>query len=120
MEKLMLLNQLGWKFGAIAGAVGLLALALVLMVQKPIPLVVVDMTRAIQKPSVMLTRTKLTSDAQLKIMERFSRVLPNVIKEYGQTHRVTIISATVLASHNTLDVTDEVVDLTISRMKHEG
>lgn len=120
MEKLMLLNQLGWKVWAIAGAAGLLVLALVLMVLKPIPLVVVDMTRAIQKPSVMLARTKLTSDAQLKIMERFSKVLPNVIKEYGQTHRVTIISAPVLASLNTLDVTDEVVDLTITRMKHEG
>lgn len=118
----MRLNQLDVKQWALIGLAGVLvAQVLVLMVwKKPTPLVVVDMTRAIQSPSLMLARSKLTSDAQLKIMGRFSTLLPKVIKEYGQAHRVTVVSATVLASHNNADVTNEVIALTISRMKHEG
>lgn len=95
--------------------------ALVLMGwQKPTPLRVVDMTRTIQTPSIMLAHSKLTPDAQAKIMSRFSLLLPKVIKEYGQRHRVTIVNATILASTNNIDVTNEVVELTITRMKNDA
>ena len=114
-------SQIGLKIWTIACVAGFVFLTLLfLALQKPTHLVVVDMTRAIQKPSVILAHSKLTSETQLKIMERFSKMLPHIIKEYAKTHRVTVISASVLASHNTLDVTDEVVDMTITRMKHDG
>ncbi|KTC87654.1 TrbI F-type domain-containing protein [Legionella drozanskii] len=118
----MLLNRMTIKQGVIVGAVGfVLVFALGLNIgQKPTALVVVDLTRAIQKPSLMLAHSKLSKDAQSKLMKQFSALLPQVIKAYGQTHRVTVMSATVLASNNSLDVTDKVVAETITRMKHEA
>ena len=121
MGNCMRLNLSGEKRWVFAGAAGFLVL-LVLMwtvYKKPSPLVVVDMNHAIQAPSMMLARSKLTADTQLKIMRRFSTLLPKVITEYGQAHRVTIVSATVLASHNNTDVTGEVIAATIARMKHD-
>lgn len=122
MGTLMRLNQLDVKQWAMVGTAGVLVvLVLMLMVWKnPTPLVVVDMTRAVQSPSLMLARSKLTPDAQLKIMSRFSTLLPKIVKEYGQTHQVTVVSAAILASHNNVDVTNEIIALTIARMKHEG
>lgn len=117
----MWLNQFNLKTAAMVITFVLLAASLMtwLIGRNPASLVVVDMTRAIQKPSVMLAHSKLSSNAQLKIMAGYSALLPKVISEYGQSHRVTIVSATVLASQNKVDVTDEVVALTIERMKHE-
>jgi len=122
MGTLMRLNQLDVKQWAMVGTAGVLVvLVLMLMVWKnPTPLVVVDMTRAVQSPSLMLARSKLTPDAQLKIMSRFSTLLPKIVKEYGQKHQVTVVSAAILASHNNVDVTNEIIALTIARMKHEG
>lgn len=116
----MRLNHLGMTFWVPAGVAGFfLVLAVVFIVwNKPVPLVVVDMTRAIQAPSLMLAQSKHSQEAQLHIMSRFSSLLPEIIAAYGQEHRVTIVSATVLASHNTLDITNEVVSRTIARMKH--
>lgn len=88
--------------------------------QKLIPFVVVDINRAVQEPSRMLAHTKLDKDAQLKAMRMYSSLLPKVIDEYGKKHRVTIIGASVLASHNEIDVTHKIISLTITRMKHEG
>ena len=122
MGTLMRLNQLDVKQWAMVGTAGVLVvLVLMLMVWKnPTPLVVVDMTRAVQSPSLMLARSKLTPDAQLKIMSRFSTLLPKIVKEYGQTHQVTVVSAAILVSYNNVDVTNEIIALTIARMKHEG
>ena len=86
----------------------------------PQPLVVVDMNRAIQAPSVMLAHSKLTVEEQSDIMKRFSALLPEVIKEYGASLGVTVVGSTVLASHNAYDITDTMVELTIARMKHES
>lgn len=99
----------------------LVLLAFVLMVwPKSATLMVVDMTRAIQMPSMMLAQSKLSQEAQLKIMTRFSALLPEVIKAYGQMHHVTIVSAPVLASDNRDDITNEVVNRTIARMKQDA
>lgn len=84
------------------------------------PLVIVDMNRAIQAPSVMLAHSKLTVEEQSDIMKRFSALLPKIIKDYGASHRVTVVGSTVLASHNAVDITDTIVELTIARMKHES
>ncbi|KTD66210.1 putative TrbI protein [Legionella santicrucis] len=117
----MQLNQWNVSYRMVLGALGGLGLLLFLcsLTQSRPSLVVIDMTRAIQKPSMMLARSKLTEQEQLKIMSRFSALIPKVIKAYGASHRVTVISAPVLVSQNTQDVTDEIVEQTISRMKHE-
>ncbi|HAU4159299.1 TPA: TrbI F-type domain-containing protein [Legionella anisa] len=117
----MQLNQWNVSYRMVLGALGGLGLLLFLcsLVQSRPSLVVIDMTRAIQKPSLMLARSKLTEQEQLKIMSRFSALIPEVIKDYGASHQVTVISAPVLFGQNTQDVTDEIVEQTISRMKHE-
>ncbi len=122
MVTLMQLNQLSIKLWMALGAAGCLILLsfLFLLGQKPVSIVVVDMTRAIQTPSLMLARSKLSQEAQLKIMNRFSALLPEVIKAYGKQHGVTVVSATVLASHNRYDITNSVISQTIARVKHES
>ncbi|HHF0526710.1 TPA: TrbI F-type domain-containing protein [Legionella anisa] len=103
---------------------GVLGFFLILMFahffgQKTPSLVVVDMNRAIQKPSLWLAHSKLTEQAQSDIMRRFSALLPEIIEEYGASHGVTVVGSTVLASNNSVDITDTLVELTIARMKHE-
>ncbi|MCW8400501.1 type-F conjugative transfer system protein TrbI [Legionella sp. PATHC038] len=117
----MVLNQWDLKYRIALGALAVLGLLLCLLAfaHKHSSLVVIDMTRVIQKPSMMLARSKLTEQEQLKIMRRFSALLPEVIKAYGVSHQVTVISSPVLFSQNTQDATDEIVAQTISRMKHE-
>ena len=106
-------------------AQGVLGFFLILMLarsfwQTPLPLVVVDMNRAIQAPSVMLAHSKLTEKEQSYIIKRFSALLPEVIKEYGASLGVTVVGSSVLASHNAVDITATIVELTIARMKHES
>lgn len=115
------LNTMDWMMAAIGAGVGLL-LGIVTMWPKPFPLLVVDMNRAIVAPSVMLAHSKLTHEQQLKIMARFSHTLPKVISDYGRTHRVTLIGAPLLASYKSspVDVTDELIALTLARIKHEA
>jgi len=71
---------------------------------------------------VLLARSNLTHEEQLNIMDRFSRALPEVIKDYGRAHRVTLVSAPVLTGYkpSLVDVTDELIALTIARIKHEA
>ncbi len=66
----------------------------------------------------MLAHSRLSQKAQLKIMTQYSALLPEIIKAYGQDHQVTVVSATVLASYSTVDITNVVVAQTIARMKH--
>ncbi|MBA2650224.1 MAG: TrbI F-type domain-containing protein [Legionella sp.] len=107
-----------YTFAIIAGILAMLALVCILWA-KPEHLVVVDMSRVIQAPSMMLARSKLSEASQLEIMEKISKVLPKVIAEYGKSHGVTVIGATVLASQSEVDVTQEIIALTIARVKHE-
>lgn len=97
----------------------LVLMALYIGFKRPSPLHVVDMNRAIQIPSTMLAHSKLSKAQQATLMSRFSSRLPEVIKEYGQEHLVTIISATVLESHGGVDITNLIVARTIERVKHE-
>lgn len=83
-------------------------------------LVVVDMNRAIQAPSVMLAHSQLSAAEQASLIKQFSALLPAVIKEYGTSHGLTVVGGSVLASHNTADITDTIIELTIARMKHES
>ncbi len=54
-------------------------------------LVVVDMVRAIQVPSAMLARSSMPDTKQAALITRFSKLLPDVIKAYGEAHHVTVV-----------------------------
>ena len=100
--------------------VGILSIAVVTYLRQP-RLVVIDMTRAIQEPARRLSHSKLTEARQVKIMQRYAILLPDVIKSYGQNHQLTIISATVLAGkNNRLDITHDIIEQTIIRLKHDA
>lgn len=106
-------------------AIKILGLFVILMIassfwQTPQPLVVIDMNRAIQRPSLLLAHSKLTVEEQANIMKRFSKLLPEVIKDYGKSHEVSVIASQVLVNQNNIEITDAIVDLTIARMKHES
>ena len=81
-------------------------------------LVVVDMTRVIQEPALRLAHSKLSASAQNVLITRYTKLLPKVIEDYSALHQVTVISAKVLSSKNTLDITPVIINETIQRLKH--
>ena len=80
-------------------------------------LVVVDMERVIQRPSEMLSRSKISEKAQQKIMQRYAAVLPKVISEYGEAHGVTVLSCKVLVSQSHNDISNIIIEQTLARLK---
>jgi len=83
-------------------------------------LVVVDMARVIQRPSEMLSRSKISDKAQQKIMQRYAILLPKVIAAYGKAHGVTVVSGNVLVSQSHNDISNIIIEQTLSRLKHGG
>ena len=82
-------------------------------------LVVVDMMRAIHVPAQMLARSRMPDDKQAKLMARYSTLLPEVMKAYGQTHHVTVMGATVFFSQRHADITNIVIQQTLTRLKSD-
>ena len=80
-------------------------------------LVVVDMERVIQRPSEMLSRSKISEKAQQKIMQRYASLLPKVISEYGEAHGVTVLSCKVLVSQSHSDISNIIIEQTLARLK---
>jgi hypothetical protein len=104
-------------------SIGILALTLSLATSLRLAskkLVVVDVTRAIQMPATRLSHSKLSPEAQSKIMQEFSNMLPKVIQDYSKAHGVMVISAPILAGHNEVDITTHIATATLERMKHEA
>ena len=83
-------------------------------------LVVVDMVRAIQVPSAMLARSSMNETAQAKVIARFSLLLPQVIKAYGEAHHVTVLGAHVLVSQGVVDITNIIIQQTLTRLKSDA
>src|SRR3990167_7913422 len=83
-------------------------------------LVVVDMARVVQRPSEMLSRSKISDKAQQKIMQRYAILLPKVIAAYGKAHGVTVVSGNVLVSQSHNDISNIIIEQTLSRLKHGG
>ncbi len=83
---------------------------------KPNTIVVVDMQRLLNQPAVLLSQSHLSTVVQKNILKRYSSLLPNTLKEYGQLHKVTLITATVIHSEHD-DVTDEVISMALDRLK---
>lgn len=80
-------------------------------------LVVVDMKRVLNQPAVLLSRTKMSEHEQAQLLMQYSAVLPEILKNYGATHHVTLISAPVIIS-GSVDITDTIIELTFERLKH--
>jgi conjugal transfer pilin signal peptidase TrbI len=79
-------------------------------------LAIVDMQRLLNQPAVLLAQSKLSETAQKKLLKRYTALLPQVLTEYGKVHQLTLITATVITG-GTLDVTDEVIEETLERLK---
>lgn len=112
------LRQQGTKMMT-AVALLLIAVAGIYWLIKP-QLVVVDMMRAIHVPSAMLAHSTMSGDEQLKLMARYSALLPKIIKAYGDHHHVTVVSTTVFVSHNGLDITSTIIEQTLAGLRHDA
>ena len=99
--------------------VGLMSATVFCICNKP-RLVVIDMTRVIQIPAAKLAHSTLSAKAQGQFMTRFTKRLPAVIQDYSTSHNVTIINAQVLAQHNNIDITTEIIKETYLRLKNEN
>ena len=109
-----------WTVAIAIALVGILSIVRFVYLYPP-RLVVIDMARAIQEPASRLSHSKLTASRQVKIMQRYAVLLPQVIASYGASHHLTIISATVLASQSKgFDITHDIINETIARLKHEA
>ena len=83
-------------------------------------LVVVDMVRAIQVPSAMLARSSMPDAKQAEVITRFATKLPEVIKAYGLAHHVTVVGAHVLVSQGVVDITNTIIQQTLTRLKADA
>lgn len=82
-------------------------------------LVVMDMKRAIEQPALMLSHSKMPENEQVVLMQRYSRLLPEVIKGYGATHHVTVVAAPIMTTYGDTDITNKMIELTLTRLKSE-
>lgn len=74
------------------------------------------MQRLLNQPATLLSKSNLSEKEQKNVLRRYSALLPKVLSEYGESHKVTLITATVISS-GTLDVTDEIIDITLEKLK---
>ena len=82
--------------------------------------VVIDMKRAIERPATMLAHSQFSKEKQTALMERYGLILPKVIQNYGNRHHVLMLSASVLVSDKKIDITDQIISLTLERLKEHG
>lgn len=102
--------------------IGMLTVALlgfITLMRKEQSIVVIDIPRAIQETALNLAHSKISESTQKKVMARFSKMLPEVIDAYAKSHRKTVINARVLSSQNASDITQEMIEETVKRLKHE-
>lgn len=81
-------------------------------------LLVVDMKKLVNEPAVLLSRSSLAPSDQKRILSAYTKMVPQMIAEFGKAHRATIIASAVLYP-DALDVTDELMNATLERLKHE-
>lgn len=105
--------------GLVAGVL-LLGLCAYSFIHPNTQLVVIDMKRAIEQPALLLTHSKLSEAEQSALMQRYSRLLPKVIQSYGQSQHVLVLSSPVIVSQKNLDITDRMIEATLSRLKQQG
>ena len=106
------------RLAALGSMALLLALLLALFLKPSEKLVLIDMHEAMSKPAVALSQSQYSQAEQGKIMQLYSRNLKLVLKEYGKKHQKTIIESRILSDANHLDITDEIVRLTMEKVKH--
>lgn len=109
----MLLN---YNYLLSAGIGALVSSVIFWVSSSPSPFALVDMQRLLNQPAVMLSKSNLTESEQKDILKQYSSLLPLVLSEYGASHKVTLITATVLSS-GSFDVTDDVIATTLEKLK---
>lgn len=101
-------------------AIGLVILAVFIKPSAQNSVVFLDMQRALSKPAILLGKTKMDKKAQEKIMKAYAASLSGVIREYGQAHGLTIVSANLLGSFGGADITDEIISIALKKVgRHE-
>ncbi|HEM6962641.1 TPA: TrbI F-type domain-containing protein [Legionella pneumophila] len=96
---------------------GVIFAVLAVYMLKPSPkFAVVDMQRLLNQPAVLMSQSKLSQDEQKAVLQRYAEILPKVLIHYGQSHQLTLISATVITT-GAADVTDEIIDLTLDKLR---
>jgi len=101
-------------FIALAGLI--FAVLAVCMLRTSPNFAVVDMQRLLNQPAVLMSQSKLSQDEQKAVLQRYAEILPKVLIHYGQSHQLTLISATVITT-GAADVTDEIIDLTLDKLR---
>ena len=87
---------------------------------KPAPkLCIVNLHKALEQPAHLLIKSQYSKTQQKEILKRFSRHLLPVIQRYAKDHQQTVIDAKTLADDGQIDITDEIVKLTLEAIKHE-
>ncbi len=78
----------------------------------------IDMQRVMSQPATLLSKTKATHQKQQEILKVYASNLSEVIRDYGKSHKLTIISANVLSNYGGLDITDEIISLGLNKVKY--
>lgn len=96
---------------------GIGLIGVLLCCHSKVPLIaIVDMQRLLNQPATLLSQSKLSEKEQKDVLKRYSALLPKVLSEYGESHKVTLITATVISS-GAVDVTDEIIGVTLEKLK---
>ena len=105
--------------GGILVGILLIVMGAFMLWRYPVRLVVVDMKRAIEQPALFLSRSTMPEAEQEVLMQRYSSVLPEVIKAYGESHHVMIVAAPIIVSQRDIDITNQMIEQTLERLKQQ-
>lgn len=75
----------------------------------------INMKSAISIPAKLITE-EVPKTKQASVMAAYTKALPKVIKAYGQTHHLSIVSGVTLADQG-VDVTDAIIENTLSTVE---
>ncbi|HAU0311411.1 TPA: type-F conjugative transfer system protein TrbI [Legionella pneumophila] len=104
-------KQYGFAF-----VIALLVIFGIWIIKTPPKFAVVDMQRLLNQPAALMSQSKLSQDEQKAVLQRYAEILPKVLTHYGQSHGLTLISATVITT-GAADVTDEIIGLTLDKLR---
>lgn len=80
-------------------------------------LVFIDMQKIMAQPAALLAKTDLSPTTQQHVLKRYAAYLPEVIKQYGDAHQVTIISASVVSNQGRQDISDFIIAETLAQVR---
>lgn len=92
---------------------------LVLMPQKS-TVAFIDLQRALSRPATMLSKTSLDKEVQKKILKQYASRLSSVIHDYGKKNNLTIVSSQLLTNNGGQDITDQIVAITLKKVREDA